>query len=100
MAQAVKAKNWYGYERKGSVSDRRRTDQTPERHGRARKNTKRWCKGKVGREHVTEIRMENWYGRDYVCGPSRWLNRWLCWEIVTCTVCGKHLGSPKECASR
>lgn len=95
----MKAKNWYGYERKGSVSDRRRTDQTPERHGRAKKDTKRWCKGKVGREHVTEIRTEDWLGRDYHCGPS-WGGRWACWERVVCTVCGKKLQRAPECSAR
>jgi len=87
----MKAKNWYGWDTKGSVSDQRRTDPSPEKFGHAKKDTKRWCKGKVGREHVTEIRMEDWLGRDYRCGRHTWTGRWMCWESNVCTVCGKKM---------
>lgn len=61
------------------------------------KNTKRWCKGKVGREHVpvitrnkfslnTECRMivtKYWNGNER--------NWWHCHHEITCENCGKML---------
>jgi hypothetical protein len=39
------------------------------------KNTKKWCKGKVGREHKPECRDGHIQG----------------WKNLVCTECGKHL---------
>jgi hypothetical protein len=72
-----------------SVSDRRRTDQDPERKPKAKKDTKRWCKGKVGREHVGEIVFNPIWGNPS-CGPS-WGNRWFCHHAEICKNCGKRI---------
>lgn len=64
-----------------------------------KKNTKKWCKGKVGREHKPVVEMNNKYGRRQ-CGPSRWIgaNRWLCFHHVVCKNCKKELRFvPKVC---
>ncbi|MDE2105257.1 MAG: hypothetical protein KGL39_48980 [Patescibacteria group bacterium] len=59
-----------------------------------KKDTKNWCKGKVGREHVVEIvlptNMNAWSKK---CGPSRWLPYpWsYCHHVEACKACGKHL---------
>ena len=49
--------------------------------GSNKKNTKRWCKGKVGREHKPECRN---YSNDVG-------NLFKGWRILVCTDCGKHL---------
>jgi hypothetical protein len=93
-----------------------------EHHGRhrARKNTKLWCKGKVGRAHDWGIR--SWARRygltNRVCGPvasGTTYGRptritWTCYEERFCRVCGKvqgfipvtectHLSQPHPVAS-
>jgi hypothetical protein len=76
-----------------SVSDRRRTDQDPERKPKSKKDTKRWCKGKVGREHVGEIVYNPMWGNP-VCGVSTWMKhskRWSCHHMDACKNCGKRL---------
>lgn len=63
----------------------------------AKKDTRRWCKGKVGREHVREIREHRYLPalkRDPQCGPwiasDGWvIQEWHCHHEVYCTVCGK-----------
>jgi hypothetical protein len=49
------------------------------------KNTKRWCRGKVGVEHKTEC-------RDYY-DTKRWGIGTTVrnWKLLVCTVCGKEL---------
>jgi hypothetical protein len=63
----------------------------PARH----KDKKRWCKGRVGREHKGVCHnyneLKRWgLGNKYVSG----------WKILVCTVCGKELetwyGNPKN----
>lgn len=64
-----------------------------------RKKTKRWCRGKVGREHVTEIVMNP--ATSYLfpigtarsrCHESTWMpTRWSCGHIERCVNCGKHV---------
>jgi hypothetical protein len=86
------------------VHDRRRIDQDPERYGHKKKNTRRWCKGKEGREHVTELRPSKWLQwhkiAGYNCGWSRWSKRrrWSCTHTVVCINCEKILEwqLPKE----
>jgi hypothetical protein len=74
-----------------SVSDRRRTDQDPERKPKSKKNTKRWCKGKVGREHVGEIVLNPIWGKSD-CGEVRWWpGRWSCYHMLACKNCGKRI---------
>lgn len=78
-----------------------------------KKNTKRWCKGKVGREHVIDIRKIRWVQSRITvsCGwRARWdyrsrgwdydNPRWACHHEEYCTVCGKitkHHPTPTEC---
>lgn len=62
-----------------------------------KKDTRRWCKGVVGREHVPETVLDHhehgWHG-DREC---RWFafssegRLWICRHVVQCSVCGKHL---------
>ena len=67
-------------------------------HHKKKKNTKKWCKGKVGREHVLHITKGN-YGSFSECKDPRWriygsedfLERYLCWHQRSCKVCGKVL---------
>jgi hypothetical protein len=72
-----------------------------------RKSTKRWCKGKPGREHVPAIVFRPWYGRD--CHPleaGSWRDiagtGWHCEHREICQVCGRILReawnlAPSEC---
>lgn len=81
-------------------------------HGR-KKNTRRWCRGKVGREHEPEIRYTKWhdssvaagfergcvwvpfyrYRRSEDGGRTREISRWWwsCQHELGCSVCGKIL---------
>lgn len=60
-----------------------------------RKNTKRWCKGKVGREHVLEWGKDHWFmSHKYGC---RWMKDWdgaikyRCYHTRVCKNCSKIL---------
>lgn len=69
-----------------------------ERKGHASKDTKRWCKGKVGVEHDPEMTME---GRpsNIKCARLQWHSwwarredvdpHWHCWHRERCRRCGK-----------
>lgn len=71
--------------------DQKRLDQDPERKPRAKKNTKRWCKGKVGREHVPEVVINPMWGNPN-CGESSWWpGRWSCHHMRACKNCGKRI---------
>jgi hypothetical protein len=73
---------------------------------RKRKNTKRWCKGKVGREHKP---VKQWSHLAHyrlarggpVCTTSSWLSSgWSCYHELACSTCGKILVqflSKEEC---
>lgn len=68
-----------------------------------KKDTKHWCKGKVGREHILVIEMSKWPYRATECGWSHELypwqisshveayrkNHWICYHEVQCGKCGK-----------
>lgn len=76
-------------------------DPTPHR---SRKNTKKWCKGVTGREHVTEIVIPaNAGGRQCREGRYSWMEPelfWMCAHVEECVNCGKHvrwLVQPEEC---
>lgn len=70
---------------------------------KARKDTRRWCKGKEGVEHVLEAipdpsrpRPCRWY--DFLDGSATY----LCHHVVACLACGKKvdffwLDRNKEC---
>lgn len=67
-----------------------------ERPQRRKKNTRRWCKGKVGREHVPQIEFDHRYRTK--CGPPPawarriiWTHDWWCHHIEVCVNCRKHL---------
>lgn len=57
----------------------------------ARKDTRRWCHGKEGREHAPEIVYHGLYGRACKWEES-WSSdgiRWRCEHRETCANCGK-----------
>lgn len=56
-----------------------------------RKDTKKWCRGKVGREHQLEV-IPPHNMMAFTCSPSRWSSApWSCMHQERCTVCGKIL---------
>jgi hypothetical protein len=57
---------------------------------KARKNTKLWCKGKVGAEHHYSIAKGNWgVGSNLdTCRPSPF-GGWWCSHVIKCEKCGK-----------
>lgn len=72
--------------------DVRRIDQDPERlTGKSKqKNTKRWCKGKVGREHKPALVLRSMWGHR-TCDPTS-TSRWFgCYHQEVCGYCGKVL---------
>lgn len=72
-----------------SAQRRLQDEPDPEPYRPKRKNTKEWCKGKVGRPHVGEIRFNPIWG-SATCGPS-WGSRWFCHHAEICKNCGKRL---------
>lgn len=62
-----------------------------------RKPTRRWCRGKVGVPHVTEVVRHHQYEvppfADRACGWTEWRfvaqQRWSCMHVVRCASCGK-----------
>lgn len=76
----------------------------PDKRGPARKDTRSWCKGKPGREHVPQIvRVSSSFGqrscewipsydwRAIRAGTDAWALQWSCWHIESCASCGKIL---------
>lgn len=67
---------------------------------RARKDTKRWCRGKEGREHQPEMVRHHQHGHhDRDCHESSWWKGgWWCYHASRCRICGKYVDSslPKE----
>lgn len=86
----------WGDERFGGTTRRKTT----------RKDTSVWCKGKVGRPHVKEVRWANWADCLRIMGrkcfeeaPGHgWRSGWHCYHEVGCSACGKILEScsPRE----
>lgn len=67
--------------------------EAPVGQGGKKKNTRRWCKGVVGREHALEhVQYRGQPCRIFEWGRPghRWANL-LCAEADVCTVCGKVL---------
>ena len=65
--------------------------QKPDDHHRpvaGRKNTKRWCRGHVGREHQPKCVSYREVKRSMVGFSSDFAKRW---KLLICTVCGKEL---------
>jgi len=84
-------------------------DPEPARRPPGRKNTRDWCKGKVGREHELGITLGSypWCLRD---GGCRWLARWslreetwtaqwVCAHHESCSRCGKVFREPWDLAA-
>jgi hypothetical protein len=77
---------------------------------RGRKDTRRWCRGREGREHERQIVFMPWYGRD--CHPlerGSWRDiagtGWHCEHREVCASCGRVLRegwklAPEECPRR
>lgn len=61
----------------------------PERHGHKKKDTKRWCKGVVGREHTPVIEPNDRWKTG--CDPTREWQILRCVEQERCTTCDKIL---------
>jgi len=67
-----------------------------------KKNTKKWCKGVVGREHISILVEEKWYSsQNLFCSPRAiafpWMKitntklRWFCIHQQKCAACNKIL---------
>lgn len=90
---------WYEYvERRAWRRDEERLDVDPTpRTPHARKNKRRWCRGKVGVEHVLAVRVSTWGQQLATRWPDRkpcfraewWPSRWLCQHERYCVTCGK-----------
>ena len=74
------------------------SDEEIERPGRRPhpKNTKRWCKGREGVEHITELVVPvNAMRGECDTGERNWTGtfNWEigCYHVEQCIVCGKHV---------
>ena len=80
-------------ERANKRRDERHT-KTPEMHhpSPAKKDTKKWCKGKVGREHTLKV-LDGKDKGSYVQreGGSKKFVIMEKWRYLICTTCGKEL---------
>ncbi len=83
-----------------STATDRPADDSWKRTPHRRKDTKRWCKGHIGRAHTPEIRTNTRWTRTYSCGLPResafntLFGRdadWTCYHEEACTTCGKVL---------
>lgn len=60
-----------------------------------KKNTKEWCRGKVGRYHEVEVGWRKDVKSDAIChwfpfgNPDRGI--WICYHQIICVNCGKIL---------
>jgi hypothetical protein len=71
-----------------------------ERRPRGRKDRARWCRGKVGVEHIPEVTKPSGW-RAKTCAPRPGWSKlikfhdprgdWWCWHRITCATCGKVL---------
>lgn len=83
-----------------------------ERPQHKKKNTRKWCKGKKGREHdPVLIKRNDWlsYQHKGIChtvkrfiswnkGDRVYEDRWYCCHILKCSKCGKIIKDfPDEC---
>lgn len=70
---------------------------------KSKKNTRKWCKGKVGKEHVpivsidtkmlTYVRECHWREYSWTVFKREPEKRWQCHHHTTCQNCGKVLES-------
>jgi hypothetical protein len=100
----------YASDRKLPHADEVRHAQPETRSHRARKDRKRWCRGKPGVEHTPEVVVAaaGWMRSAYVkkCHRPPWkttsgrpLMVWICNHQEVCTGCGRILraGFGKDC---
>lgn len=88
------------YEKKHRERQALALDDRP-RPQRAKKDTKRWCKGHAGREHVPQTERPKWTTRPCeLKGDSSWWpsrtssipdDDWRCNHQLVCVNCGKIL---------
>jgi hypothetical protein len=71
--------------------DARNTKSDPRPATGSSKNTKRWCGGKVGREHQTKCVKYNDVKRSHLAGLENSTSRH--WRILICATCGKELAT-------
>jgi hypothetical protein len=64
---------------------------------RSRKDTRRWCKGKVGREHVIDTMATRygscraWQRWRHPAGEALGVWSWSCNHWLCCSACGKRM---------
>lgn len=70
--------------------------QKPARTNGNKKNKKRWCKGKVGREHSYVMDIPSWAKsgpyKEWHCEPWNTVYRgliWYCRHVMVCSKCGR-----------
>ncbi len=71
-----------------------------------KKDTKKWCKGKVGVSHVPHLVLHTFYGyscrwfKFYVGSDPKQRRQWNCMHRIECETCNKVLNAflnPSEC---
>ena len=78
--------------------------QAPTDRSGAKKDRKRWCKGKAGREHdyQVQVRPNVWGDLERIgerCQPHNWSDRydwWICKHCLVCQNCGRQEDITKE----
>ena len=112
--------------RSAEVREAAQADPDPARKAPAKKDTKRWCRGKPGVEHDVAVVLHSsghkcgwWESGHWVrTGPApprgvtlpkwprnsrEWVvtgRRWSCRHKYQCAACGKYLGPVPECPDR
>jgi len=113
--------------RSAEVRDAAQADPEPAKRGPGKKDTRRWCRGKLGVEHQVQVVLHAWYGHG--CGwreTGHWVRtgpmppkgvtlpkwrrtgqewvvtgrRWSCSHEYQCQACGKYLGPVPDCPDR
>ena len=55
-----------------------------------KKNRRKWCKGKLGAEHVLVVTRTRWQ-RDADCHVGYRADLWVCYHETCCSVCGRKI---------
>lgn len=89
------------------TSDESMKKQKPARTQANKKDKKKWCKGKVGREHDYHIGLPTWAKsgpyKEWHCDPWDTVTglRWYCRHVMICSKCGKNKDLPSaQCPDR
>ena len=82
--------------RSGEVREAARADPEPAKRAPARKDTKHWCHGKEGAEHVPHLVLaeDTPQAREHAC---RWTVRWD-WQVTHAWAVGWKCGHREACA--